>query len=79
MSFYTMAFFGATPVGSLFGGVAADRLGAPMTIRLGGIVCLTAGAWFALVLPTLRPLVRKIYIERGIITAPDVDTGTPTP
>ncbi len=26
-------------------------------------------------LPTLRPLVRKIYIERGIIAAPDVDAG----
>jgi MFS family permease len=79
MSFYTMAFFGTTPIGSLFGGVLAERIGAPMTIRLGGIVCLAAAAWFAVVLPTLRPLVRKIYIERGIIAAPDVDPGSPTP
>jgi hypothetical protein len=30
-------------------------------------------------LPTLRALVRTIYIERGIIAAPDVDAGTTTP
>jgi MFS family permease len=79
MSFYTMAFFGTTPIGSLLGGVLAARIGAPMTIRLGGLICLAAAAWFAVVLPTLRPLVRKIYIERGIIAAPDVDPGAPTP
>jgi MFS family permease len=79
MSFYTMAFFGTTPIGSLLGGVLADRVGAPLTIRLGGLVCLGAAAWFAVMLPTLRPLVRKIYIERGIIAAPDVDAGTSMP
>jgi MFS family permease len=79
MSFYTMAFFGTTPIGSLLGGVLAARIGAPMTIRLGGLACLAASAWFAIMLPTLRPLVRKIYIERGIIAAPDVDPGAPTP
>jgi hypothetical protein len=31
-------------------------------------------------LPSLRLLVRPIYIERGIIPAPPaIDTGTPTP
>ena len=79
MSFYTMAFFGTTPIGSLLGGVLAARIGAPMTIRLGGIACLATAAWFAVMLPTLRPLVRKIYIERGIIAAPDVDSGGTTP
>jgi MFS family permease len=79
MAFYTMAFFGSAPIGSLLGGMLADRLGAPRTILLGGVVCLFAAAWFAVQLPTLRALVRKIYIERGIIAAPDVDAGTTTP
>jgi hypothetical protein len=57
----------------------ADRIGAPRTILWGGVVCLAASAWFAVQLPTLRVLVRKIYIERGIIAAPDVDAGTTTP
>ena len=79
MAFYTMAFFGSAPIGSLLGGMLADRMGAPKTILWGGIVCLAASAWFAVKLPTLRVLVRKIYIERGIIAAPDVDAGTTTP
>jgi MFS family permease len=79
MAFYTMAFFGSAPIGSLLGGMLADRIGAPRTILWGGVACLAAGAWFAVQLPTLRALVRKIYIERGIIAAPDVDAGTTTP
>ena len=29
MAFYTMAFFGTAPFGSLLAGVVADRIGAP--------------------------------------------------
>jgi MFS family permease len=76
MAFYTMAFFGAVPIGSLLSGIAAERVGAPMTIRLGGVVCIASGLWFALRLPLLRTLVRPIYIERGIIVEPPVDAGT---
>ncbi len=43
MSFYTMAFLGTAPLGSLIAGVAADRIGAPTTILLGGIACVAAG------------------------------------
>ena len=38
-----------------------------MTIRVGGVVCIAGGLWFASRLPPLRALVRPIYIERGII------------
>jgi MFS family permease len=78
MSFYTMAFFGTVPIGSLIGGVVADRFGAPMTVRLSGLVCLAGGAWFAYRLPAIRAVVRPIYRERGIITVPAVDTGGKT-
>jgi hypothetical protein len=78
MSFYTMAFFGTVPIGSLLGGVIADRFGAPMTVRISGIVCLIGGAWFAYRLPAIRAVVRPIYRERGIITVPAVDTGGKT-
>ena len=43
MSFYTMAFLGTAPLGSLIADVAADRIGAPTTILLGGIACVAAG------------------------------------
>jgi predicted MFS family arabinose efflux permease len=78
MSFYTMAFFGTVPIGSLIGGFIADRLGAPFTVRVSGIICLGAGAWFAYRLSAIRAVIRPIYIERGIITAPAVDTGAKT-
>jgi MFS family permease len=75
MAFYTMAFFGSVPVGSLISGVVADYIGATATIRLGGLVCIVAGLWFAMRLPVLRAAVRPIYISRGIIAPPDVDPG----
>ena len=70
MAYYTMAFLGTAPVGALLGGALADRIGAPMTIVLGGVACLAAGAWFSRRLPAIRKLVRPIYIERGVIPAP---------
>jgi MFS family permease len=69
MAFYTMAFLGTAPIGSLIAGVAADRIGEQPTILLGGIACLAAAAWFALRLPALRELVRPVYVERGILPA----------
>ncbi len=78
MSFYTMAFFGTVPIGSLIGGVVADRVGVPLTVRLSGIVCLVAATWFASRLPAIRAVIRPIYRERGIITVPAVDTGAKT-
>jgi MFS family permease len=78
MSFYTMAFFGTVPIGSLLGGVIADRWGAPITVRLSGLVCIAGGAWFAYRLPAIRAVVRPIYRERGIITVPAVDAGGKT-
>jgi MFS family permease len=75
MAFYTMAFFGSVPVGSLISGIVADYIGATATIRVGGLVCIVAGLWFAMRLPMLRAAVRPIYISRGIIAPPDVDPG----
>jgi len=75
MAFYTMAFFGSVPVGSLISGIVATYIGATTTIRLGGIVCLAAGLWFAIRLPVLRAAIRPIYVSRGIIAPPDVDPG----
>lgn len=69
MSFYTMAFLGTAPLGSLIAGVAADRIGAPTTIFLGGLACVIAGIWFALRLPALRAVLRPIYVQKGILPA----------
>jgi MFS family permease len=80
MAFYTMAFFGTVPIGSLLSGIAAEHAGAPMTVRLGGLICVASGVWFASQLPMLRTIMRPLYIQRGIIVEPPaVDPGTTTP
>jgi MFS family permease len=82
MAFYTMAFFGTAPLGSLLSGVVADWIGAPETILVGGLASLAGAAWFAQSLPAFRTAVRPVYVERGIIPAPlvpsEVDSGVKT-
>jgi len=75
MAFYTMAFLGTAPLGSLLAGVLADRFGEPATIAAGGAVCILGAAWFASRLPRLRELIRPIYIERGILAPQTAQTG----
>ena len=67
MSFYTMAFMGMVPFGSLFAGSLASAIGAPETTMIGGISCILGSLLFAKKLPDLRKMVRPIYIEKGII------------
>ena len=76
MAFYTMAFLGTAPIGSLLAGVAADRIGPTATIRVGGVACIAAALWFASRLPALRLLVRPIYVERGIIASAELEANT---
>ena len=78
MAFYTMAFFGTAPIGSLLAGVFAERIGSRWTIAAGGVIVIVAGLWLAARLPALRAIVRPIYIERGILPVPAVDSGTKT-
>jgi MFS family permease len=67
MSFYSMAFMGMAPIGSLIAGIAASHIGAPHTIMIGGGLCILGGGWFALHLPAIRSSIRPIYIRLGIL------------
>lgn len=80
MSLYTMAVFGITPFGSLLAGSAADRLGAPLTLAIGGCACLLNALAFARTLPALRRHVRPIYERLGILPelAEGVASASPT-
>jgi hypothetical protein len=73
MSFYTMAFIGMTPFGSLMAGTLASKIGAPFTVVIGGVACLLCAAWFATQLKEIRRQIRPIYRQLGII--PEVATG----
>jgi predicted MFS family arabinose efflux permease len=67
MSYYTMAFFGAAPLGSLLAGTLADRIGAPYTVIISGAFCLAGALWFTLELPKLRAVMRPIYQQMGLL------------
>ena len=67
MSYYTMAFVGMTPFGSLLAGAAADKMGAPLTLIINGLCCIAGAVWFATRLTYIRALIRPIYIDLGIL------------
>jgi len=69
MSYYTMAYMGASPFGSLLAGSLAPVIGAPGTVLLCGIGCIAGAVWFRLQIPKLRPVIRPIYRQLGILPA----------
>jgi MFS family permease len=54
MSFYSMAFMGMMPFGSLIGGAVAGRIGVPATVLLSGTCCILAAVFFAGILPAYQ-------------------------
>jgi MFS family permease len=70
MSYYTMAFVGMTPFGSLLAGTLAHRFGAPHAVMITGAFCLAGAAWYTTQLKSIRSIMRPIYIEMGIIQSP---------
>ncbi|WP_446742480.1 MFS transporter [Silvibacterium acidisoli] len=76
MSYYTAAFVGMAPWGSLLAGSLAHWIGAPHTVILTGSACVLGGAWFTTRLKAIRHDMRPIYIELGIL--PDKSKHPPT-
>ncbi len=68
MSYYTIAFVGMAPFGSLLAGTMAHSIGAPRTVILNGAVILIGAGWFATRLPKVREGIRPIYRELGAET-----------
>lgn len=69
MSYYTLAFQGMAPFGSLLAGTMAHLMGAPSTVIMNGLVVMLGAAWFATRLPAVRREVRPIYQKMGILPA----------
>jgi MFS family permease len=72
MSYYTMAFFGAAPFGSLLAGALAHQIGASHTVILTGAFCVAGSLWFTFELPKVRAVMRPIYQEMGLLPARDL-------
>ncbi|MGC1628034.1 MAG: MFS transporter [Candidatus Acidiferrales bacterium] len=75
MGYYTMAFFGGAPFGSLLAGALAHRIGAPYTVMILGVFCVAGSLWFTLERPKIRELMRPIYQEKGLVPV----RSTPSP
>jgi MFS family permease len=67
MSYYTMAFVGMAPFGSLLAGGLAHVVGAPYTVMITGAACVLGCLWFTVELPAVRKVMRPIYVQMGIV------------
>jgi MFS family permease len=65
MAVYSMMFMGMAPIGALLGGALAERLGAPMTIAIGGVASLAGAGWFGMQLPKIRVEARRLIVAQA--------------
>jgi MFS family permease len=84
MSYYTLGFTGMAPFGALLAGTLAHALptktlalfgspfvltGEQLTIIFNGSIVVAGALWFSSQMAKLRPIIRPIYQEMGIIPA----------
>ncbi|HWE87813.1 MAG TPA: MFS transporter [Terracidiphilus sp.] len=67
MSYYTMAFVGMAPFGSLLAGGLAHAIGAPRTVIISGLACMAGALWFWTRMRGIRKEMRPIYERLGIV------------
>jgi MFS family permease len=66
MAVYSMMFMGMAPFGALLGGVLADRLGAPITVAIGGLASIAGAIVFGQKLPVFRGEARQLIIAQAM-------------
>jgi MFS family permease len=67
MSYYTMAFVGMAPFGSLLSGGLAHVMSASWAVVLTGSCCVLGAIWFWRQMREVRAAMRPIYRELGIL------------
>ncbi|HEY4799790.1 MAG TPA: MFS transporter, partial [Bacteroidia bacterium] len=68
MSLFAVSGIGMMPFGSLYSGMLAGQMGAPLTLIISGTTCIVGALLFASSLPRFRADIRPIYLEKGIIS-----------
>jgi MFS family permease len=66
MAVYSMMFMGMAPIGALLGGALADRLGAQITVAIGGLASVAGACWFGLQLPKIRVEARRLIVAQAV-------------
>jgi MFS family permease len=65
MAVYSMMFMGMAPIGALLGGALADRLGAQVTVAIGGMASVAGACWFWFQLPKIRVEARRLIVAQA--------------
>ncbi len=82
LAVYSMMFMGMAPFGALFAGALAERMGAPLTVAIGGVACIAGGIFFARHLPEFRQAARKMVLAQQMVggePAAEITTGSLIP
>jgi len=66
MAVYSMMFMGLAPIGALLGGALSDRLGAPLTVAIGGLASVLGAWWFSKQLPKVRAEARRLIMAHAM-------------
>jgi MFS family permease len=66
MAVYTMMFMGMAPLGSLFAGAVAEKIGAPWTVAIGGAGAIAGAYWFLRKLPEIQREARELIAAQGL-------------
>jgi MFS family permease len=65
MAVYSMMFMGMAPIGALLGGALSDRVGAPLTVAIGGFASVLGAWWFTVQLPKIRVEARQLIVAQA--------------
>jgi MFS family permease len=76
MAVYSMMFMGMAPLGALGAGIIAAPLGAPVTVAIGGAVCIAGGLIFSARLPRLRGRARELIVAQQVTAGAPPDEAT---
>jgi len=68
MALYSMMSAGMAPLGALTAGAAAARIGAPITVAIGGVACTIGAFWFWRHWPNMRESARELLMAAGMMT-----------
>jgi len=77
MAIYSMMFVGMAPFGALLAGVLANLLGAPITVAIGGFVCIAGAIVFRFHLPQIRVEGRQLVLAQMMAAGEPADNEAP--
>ena len=60
MGLYSMAFIGLSPFGAMMAGTLADLIGAPLTVAIGGALCILTILYYLQFLPHMTSALQAV-------------------